>query len=150
MTKQCLECKVEVHEDEDEQGRNLNEDGTFHICKSSLVEQALKAISERSFSGRHPELGRMVNCQICGLRHRQNERKCEQKFATETKQGEPLQGELVPPEGLTQLTKKQVYGAKLFAKRRTRPHQRPKNPIRYWVRVLLEAKKKKEQNESNS
>jgi hypothetical protein len=32
---------------------------------------ALKEIYARSFSGRHPELGRMIKCQVCGFRHRE-------------------------------------------------------------------------------
>lgn len=45
-------------------------------------DQALAEIKNRSFSGRHPELGKMIKCQVCGLRHRKNERVCKQKFAT--------------------------------------------------------------------
>ena len=87
----------------------------------NAAEIALAEIRGRSFSGRHPELGRMINC-ICGLRHRANERICVQKFATTTREGGPVQGELIPPEGLTQLTRKQILGAAGFAKRRRRPH----------------------------
>lgn len=76
--------------------------------------EALDAIYSRSFSGRHPELGKMVNCQICDSRHRENERKCEQKFVKK--------GQLVPPAGLTSLTMRQVVGAARFAKKRIRPH----------------------------
>jgi hypothetical protein len=35
---------------------------------------------EKSFSERHPELGKMVNCQICDRRHRTSEI-CLQRFA---------------------------------------------------------------------
>jgi hypothetical protein len=28
--------------------------------------QAIQAIRSRSFSGRHPELGKMLKCQVCG------------------------------------------------------------------------------------
>jgi hypothetical protein len=34
------------------------------------AEKAMKAIRERSFSGRHLSLGPMINCGQCGLRHR--------------------------------------------------------------------------------
>lgn len=32
---------------------------------------AVSDIRSRSYSGRHPELGKMIKCQICGRRHRQ-------------------------------------------------------------------------------
>lgn len=35
--------------------------------------QALQAIHNRSFSGRHQDLGKMVNCKVCDLRHRESE-----------------------------------------------------------------------------
>lgn len=83
------------------------------------AEEALQAIRDRSFSGRNPHLGKMINCQFCGTRHRQNERTCAQKFAEENG---VVYGELAPPEGLTQLTKKQVLGAAMFAHKRLNPH----------------------------
>ncbi len=43
---------------------------------------------ERSYSGRHPELGKMVNCAICGTRHRASQ-VCEQKFKEGTGPVEP-------------------------------------------------------------
>ena len=46
----------------------------------AAAEAATKEIQGRSFSGRHPELGKMINCQVCGERHRKEERKCVQKF----------------------------------------------------------------------
>lgn len=98
------------------------------------VALALDEILNRSFSGRHPELGKMINCRVCDMRHRQNERKCEQKFVAE----------LIPPEGLTSLTARQQLGAKFFAKRRRSPRNRPQSPMHHWLRVLVEAHKKKE------
>jgi uncharacterized OB-fold protein len=46
----------------------------------AAAEKATKEIRGRSFSGRHPELGKMIKCAVCGRRHRKEERKCEQKF----------------------------------------------------------------------
>lgn len=43
------------------------------------AEKALKELRFRSFSGRNPELGKMINCKVCSLRHRDSQ-KCEQKF----------------------------------------------------------------------
>src|ERR1700676_2905316 len=51
------------------------------------AEAALTEIHGRSYSGRHPELGRMINCQFCNMRHRENERKCVQKFTTVVNRG---------------------------------------------------------------
>lgn len=45
------------------------------------ADEVLAAIKGRSFSGRHPELGRMIKCQVCRNRHRESI-KCKQKFAT--------------------------------------------------------------------
>jgi hypothetical protein len=111
----------------------------------TTYEDTLRIVRDRSFSGRHPELGRMINCQICGLRHRQNERKCEQKFAE--KDG-VVYGELKPPVGLVNLTTKQILGAKMFKGRRVRPRHRPTKPLTRDQRILKAAaeRKKNEQN----
>jgi hypothetical protein len=45
------------------------------------VSNALHKIHNRSFSDRHPELGKMINCVHCDLRHRESERNCQQQFA---------------------------------------------------------------------
>ena len=50
-------------------------------AEQAIVEAALQTVHDRSFAGRNPHLGKMVNCQFCGLRHRENERQCKQKFA---------------------------------------------------------------------
>lgn len=106
----------------------------FTPVADEKVAAALAKIKGRPFSERHPELGKMINCQVCGTRHRQNERKCGQRF-TFVIDGfevyrEDAQGNLVPdlrtatPEG-EQPTRNQVIGAPLrqnFAKPRYRPH----------------------------
>jgi hypothetical protein len=53
----------------------------------SISEELKQAIAEfretfkeRTFSQRHPELGKMINCYVCGLRHR-SAQVCEQRFA---------------------------------------------------------------------
>lgn len=63
-------------------------------------------IADRSFSGRHPELGKMINCKICGLRHRSSI-VCKENVIVSTAQ-----------------TRKGVYGSAAFAKKRVRPHRR--------------------------
>jgi len=111
------------------------------------IEAAATALAEirgRSFSGRHSELGKMINC-ICGLRHRANERACIQKFATTSREGDPIQGELVPPEGLTQLTKRQIFGAAMFAKKRINPHSNRYLQAR--INKIVAKKRKEKLNE---
>lgn len=98
--------------------------------------EALSMIKDRSYAGRNPSLGKMINCQFCGMRHRQNDTvmKCEQKFITE----------LTPPEGLTTLTARQIFGAKAFNKRRRTDRKRPKSKMHHSLRVILDARKKKD------
>ena len=37
------------------------------------VSDALTVLEDRSFAGRNPELGKMVNCRVCGTRHRETD-----------------------------------------------------------------------------
>ena len=71
---------------------------------SDAIAKLREDISERSFSGRHPELGKMFNCQICGLRHRSSII-CKENIVVPTAQ-----------------TRKGVYGAAAFAKKRIKSH----------------------------
>jgi len=74
--------------------RVISQDDLFSVSevqpefKSTLTPEQLSAatveIGGRSFSGRHPELGKMVNCAVCGLRHR-TINKCEQRFTYKVK-----------------------------------------------------------------
>jgi hypothetical protein len=73
---------------------------------TDAIAKLREDIAERSFSGRHPELGKMKKCQICGLRHRSSI-VCKENV-------------LVP----TAQTRKGVFGAAQFAKKRVRPHRR--------------------------
>jgi hypothetical protein len=92
----------------------------FNVTQA-VTEAAAKFREEyaaKSFSGRHPELGKMVKCQICLRRHR-SIIKCEQVFAVGTH--DPA------PEGEKTLlivaqTRKGILGAAAFAKKRIRPH----------------------------
>ena len=65
---------------------NPENSGTFDVKRvvdlAVAVNNFEKEFKLRSFSGRNPELGKMVNCQLCGLRHRATEcHMTEQKFA---------------------------------------------------------------------
>jgi hypothetical protein len=125
------------------------EAATFSVSEElqKAVEAALTNIGDRSFSARHPELGKMVNCQVCGTRHRKVDAtynrkkksglkilgngKCEQVFTYRVGDYEYFRkdatGELVPdyrtavnPEARP--TQKQVIGRAAFAKKRFHPH----------------------------
>jgi hypothetical protein len=39
----------------------------------AAAERFRKEFAERSFSGRHEELGKMINCRLCGRRHREGD-----------------------------------------------------------------------------
>jgi hypothetical protein len=43
------------------------------------IEKFQETFRERTYFQRHPELGKMVNCAVCGMRHRASQ-VCEQKF----------------------------------------------------------------------
>lgn len=98
------------------------------------VAEALMVLERRSFSERHPELGKMVNCRVCSTRHRLNERKCEQVFTYRIGDyelyREDEQGELVPAYRTAMRpdekpTKNQLHGAPKmvnFSMPRYHPH----------------------------
>jgi hypothetical protein len=64
--------------------------GSNPAALSDAVANFEKELKRRSFSGRNPELGRMIKCGVCRRRHRESERRCEQKFANKpgTPEGE--------------------------------------------------------------
>jgi hypothetical protein len=121
---------------------------------SPEVKAALAKFREdfrkRSFSGRHPELGKMVNCKVCGTRHRQHERTCVQKFVELHKEIEidddgNETGELTTvyktalrPDLGKKPTIRQTVGAAQFKGKRKRPHlSRTKLMFVERVRALL-------------
>lgn len=107
----------------------------------AALDDAEKIIEGRTFSDRHPELGKMISCRVCGTRHRKNEKKCEQVFTYRVNEDnskapqrlafelyrENEKGELVPDYRTAMRpdekpTQKQVMGAASFAKKRYHPH----------------------------
>ena len=81
---------------------------------NEAVAKALQAIRNRSYAGRHPELGKMVNCPVCDRRHRGSI--CAPiyavgRYALEKK-----------PLLASQETYRGVYGAHSVAKKRFNPH----------------------------
>lgn len=101
----------------------------------AALNDAIAAFEEerrfKSFSERHPELGKMINCQVCSSRHREHERKCEQRF-TYTVDGfeyfvDDENGNKVPDYRTAirpgeRPTVKQQIGRAAFAKKRFHPH----------------------------
>jgi hypothetical protein len=115
--------------------------------KTTLTPEQLAAaegeIRGRSFSGRHPELGKMINCPVHGRRHRRFEfgvEPCKQTFTYEVKdkdgrkyrqytEVEGKDGEVsVTPDFRTAIptdqkpTMKQIVGRAATAKKRFHPH----------------------------
>lgn len=85
--------------------------GKFKVELDKAVAEFLEDHKSKSFSQRHPELGKMIKCQVCLLRHRSS-KVCEQRHVVA----------LTPPEGLTSLTKFQILGRAAFKKKRVKPH----------------------------
>ena len=114
----------------------------------SVERQALNAaiaktwatLRNRTFSGRNTNLGRMIKCQICGRRHRENwqaggvQYRCVQQFAkprymfitTEAGEIVPVPADQRPDMTANyrqaQPTQKGILGAAAFAKKRRLPH----------------------------
>jgi len=82
---------------------------------------ALEEIRNRSFSGRHPELGKMLNCPVCDLRHRDSI-KCQQKFVELFIEEDIETGEKTTTYATAGKTRFGVVGAKAFKGRRLKPH----------------------------
>lgn len=87
----------------------------------AAVAAALGAIEDRSFSGRHPELGKMIKCPVCRLRHR-DAIKCGQRF-TELYIEEDLEtGIKTTVFALAPQTRNGIVGAAQFKGKRIHPH----------------------------
>jgi hypothetical protein len=92
----------------------------------ALVEKVLADFKNRSFGGRHPELGKMIKCQVCGTRHR-SMIKCKQQFKELHIEEDLETGEKTPvlatciPHGAKPGTR-QIVGAAGFKGRRHNPH----------------------------
>lgn len=111
--------------------------------KSTLTpEQLAEAeglIAGRSFSGRNPQLGKMIKCTVCQLRHRAIQ-KCEPRFTNVAGDFEYFKEETDKETGETKLvpayrtavdaavsavgkpTKRSVVGAAAFNRKRVKPH----------------------------
>lgn len=94
---------------------------------NKAVFEALAEIRSRSYSGRNPSLGKMLNCSICGNRHREVRMfdgkvyRCELKYAKGSRY-DMLPEDQKKPMILEPTTIKQLLGAQRFAKKRKFPH----------------------------
>lgn len=87
---------------------------------NKAVFEALEAIRNRSFSGRNPQLGKMINCHVCSTRHRSYPA-CIIKYAKGSRYDmlpESEKKEMV----IEPTTIKQLVGARQFARKREHPH----------------------------
>lgn len=118
----------------------------------AAVEAATKRMRQRTFSERHTELGKMINCKVCGLRHRQFEHRCEQKHVVIGKETNPETGEEKPIlampgttkataswKGIGAITAAQIYGRAMFKGRRKKPRNKPLKPKTHWFKILSAA-----------
>jgi len=112
----------------------MTEEVEFKPVAPEVLEaasSALDSIASRSFSGRHPELGKMIKCQVCGRRHRDSQ-KCIQAFTTkwfeedlETGIIESIFATAAPHD--QKPTKRQVAGAAAFEGKRLKPRLNSKD-----------------------
>lgn len=100
-----------------------------------VVKAAIEKFHEerrhKTFSERHPELGRMINCQVCSRRHRESI-KCVQNFKylytlEDTETGEKTDVFATATPHGEKPTYRQMIGAAVFKGKRRRPHPNAKN-----------------------
>lgn len=92
-----------------------------------LLQQAVEEFeaerAAKTFSGRHPELGKMIQCPVCDRRH-QSSHTCIPVYAA-SKTEEEFDGENWIPRILmaSDKTRKGVYGASRFKRQRILKHR---------------------------
>lgn len=88
---------------------------------ANVIEETINSVRARSYSQRHPELGKMINCPVCNRRH--NGKQCEAKYAPLHEEEDLETGEVTKVYRMAaQNTRKGVLGAAVFAKKRFHPH----------------------------
>jgi hypothetical protein len=93
----------------------INVQSAENLKLNQAVAKFVNDFKQRSFSGRHLNLGKMVNCPVCDRRHRSSII-CVPKYAVG--KYDPEKKPLIA----SQTTHKGVYGAAAFAKKRLHPH----------------------------
>lgn len=92
-----------------------------------LVNKVVEKIKAGSFRERHPELGKLINCQVCGQRHWAS-KVCHQRFAVQFIEEDVETGErtnvyaTAVPHHAKHPTVNQVIGAAIFKGKRRKPH----------------------------
>lgn len=116
------------------------------------ISNLRKELRSRSYTDRHPELGRMIKCQVCGNRH-YSSKVCTPQYSTHDKKGNAyteilIEGEWTPiPLMAAQNTLKGVYGAHTFAKKRLagpRDNKRARAEQRWAANDVSDAKRAQE------
>ena len=124
----------------------MDSEQTFKPVSSEvlkLIGKVIENVQHKSYAQRHPELGKMMNCQVCGRRHFSSQ-VCKQRFAVrhieedvETGERTVVYATAIPAD--KKPTRNQVLGAKMFKGRRIKPHvSRTKLMMIEKVRKLLE------------
>jgi hypothetical protein len=85
--------------------KEIVNDENPQVDVAEAIKKFREEFTERSFAGRNVELGKMINCKVCGLRHRSSH-ECEQRIVTPAPHN----------------TRKGIYGAQAFAKKRIKSH----------------------------
>lgn len=91
-----------------------------NLSRNRAIASAVNAIRSRSYSERHPELEKMINCSVCDRRHRSSI-VCVPKYYEieyEMTDGTTKKVEMIAD----QTTRKGINGAAVFAKKRFLPH----------------------------
>lgn len=97
----------------------------------AATSKVLADIRSKSYSARHPELGKMIKCQVCGQRHR-NSQKCIQTFTTKWFEEDMETGVVetifatAAPQG-QKPTKRQIMGSAAFKAKRIKRRLSPKD-----------------------
>lgn len=104
-----------------------------------VVDKVVDDIKHLSYAKRHPELGKMINCQVCGMRHFSS-KVCQQRFAIKHIEEDTETGErttvyaTATPHHAKHPTVNQVIGAAAFKGKRRKSHI-SRNKLRFIEKV---------------
>jgi hypothetical protein len=99
---------------------------------AKATAEALAKIKQRTFAGRHPELGKMINCHVCGQRHRETHMIGKDVVQCEIRYAKGSRYDMMPESEKKEMviepaTMRQLMGARHFAKKRRHPHPSKRN-----------------------
>jgi hypothetical protein len=106
--------------------RSMADQRSFDAMQAAIAEFESGRV-RKSFAARHPELGKMVNCQVCHTRHR-NARVCVPVYTTTMKDADGVEQKceervLVPTTYKMFLGASQFKGKRIFKHRNKRSLQ---------------------------